>query len=194
MPISNIILASASPRRRQLLNQIGLEFSIQPSKLDETQAPVLPPAELTEYLAVHKARAVAMGNPDAIIIAADTLVVYENQILGKPGGEPQAIAMLNQINGRQIEVITGYCVYQFNRDQKEVGVIKTQVWMKQLTQPEIDAYVRTGEALDKAGGFAIQGKGAILVEKINGDYYNIVGLPLTPLIDSLKKFGVHVLN
>jgi septum formation protein len=192
--MKNIILASASPRRKELLEKIGLRFTIDPSGCAEETAAGLTPHELVRQISLDKANAVAAKHPDSIIIAADTIGVIGEKILGKPHTAHEAVKMLRMISGKSHLVITGFTVLDTATNKRVTVTTDTTVYIKKLSAAEIEAYVKTGEALDKAGAYAIQGKGALLVEKIEGDFYNVVGLPLSALAQTLKSFGVDVWN
>jgi septum formation protein len=188
----NVILASASPRRRQLLEQVGLRFSIQASDVMEDAKPELSPAEWAKSLAADKATAVAVtADSQAIIIGADTIVVYKGEVFGKPDNQDQAKAMLRSLSGQQHQVITGVAVVAGGELFSDYAV--TVVTFRELTETEIDSYVGTAEWMDKAGAYGIQGMGALLVERIEGCYANVVGLPLVTLSRLLSRVGVHLL-
>ena len=186
-------MASASPRRKELLEQIGLQFEVDPTSYDEGRTRASEPHEIAMELSLGKARAAARKHRKAIIIAADTLVVFGDKVFGKPHTNAQAREMLRALNGRTHSVITGFTVLDAESGKVLSKSVETRVHMKKLTLKEIDGYVRTKEPLDKAGGYAIQGRGAVLVDRIEGDYSNVVGLPLSALAESLKEFGVKVL-
>lgn len=189
-----IVLASASPRRAELLRQIGLEFGVDHGDYTEDMPPAgADPHELVEYLSREKAKNVAFRHPGALIVAADTVVVCGDKIMGKPGSGPEARKMLRALTGRNNSVVTGFTVLDTAGGKAVTRSVETTVWMKKLTAGEINAYVRTGEPLDKAGAYGIQGLGAVIVERIEGDYFNVVGLPLAALAEALKEFGVEVL-
>ncbi|NUM25360.1 MAG: septum formation inhibitor Maf [Candidatus Buchananbacteria bacterium] len=188
----SIILASTSPRRKQLLTEAGLVFEIAESNYEEDLTLPLKPEDLALELSRGKAQAVAKLYPDAIIIAADTMVVYENQILGKPHTATTAKAMLSMLNGRKNLVITGFTVIDTKTNRIVSKAVTSTVYFKQLTPKQIAEYVATGEPLDKAGAYAVQGHGSALIEKIEGDRLNIVGLPMNDLLSVLKDFGVVV--
>jgi septum formation protein len=188
-----LILASASPRRRELLEKIGLTFQVDPSDYPEDLNSNVSPEELVKSISLGKAQAVAPKYPDAIIIAADTVGVLNGKILGKPHSAEQARAMLQSMSGKSHQVITGLTVIDTINHKYITRVIESQVYFKKLSQSEIDSYVKTGEPLDKAGAYAIQGLGSIIVEKIVGDYYNVMGLPLNVLAESLKELGLDIL-
>jgi septum formation protein len=188
-----IVLASASPRRKELLEQIHLEFEVEPSEYPEERKSKLTPVALVRFLSREKARAVAPGYPDSIIIAADTIGVINGQIIGKPESAADAGRMLSRLSGKTHTVITGLTILDTSDSRELTRTVKTDVTFRKLTRAEIDAYVATGEGLDKAGAYAVQGRGALLVSEIKGDYYNVVGLPLAALAQALKKFEVNVL-
>jgi septum formation protein len=190
--MKTIILASASPRRKELLEKINLKFEVDASDCEETVDPELEPRETVRQLAIQKAKAVAGRHKNAIIIAADTIGVIGEKILGKPHTKNEARKMLRAISGKCHIVITGFSILDTATNKTVTGTVKTRVYIKKLTAPEIDSYVETGEPLDKAGAYAIQGLGAVIVEKIEGDYYNVMGLPLSALAEALKEFGISV--
>jgi len=191
--MKRIVLASASPRRKELLEQIGLRFEVEPTGYDEETTSASDPHELAKELSLGKARAAARKHRKALIIAADTLVIAVGKVLGKPHTNAQAREMLRALNGRTHSVITGFTILDAETGKVLSRSVETKVWMRKLSFKEIDAYVRTKEPLDKAGGYAIQGRGAVLVGKIEGDFSNVVGLPLTLVAEALKEFGVQVL-
>jgi len=176
--MKTIILASASQRRKELLQKIGLRFEIEPSGCEEEIHAELDPNEVVLQISIEKAQSVAAKHKDAVIIAADTIGVIGNKILGKPHTENEARKMLKEISGKAHSVITGFTVLDTATNKIFSRTINTKVYIKNLTTYEIDAYVKTGEPLDKAGAYAIQGLGSLIVEKIEGDYYNVMGLPL----------------
>ncbi|MCL6593232.1 MAG: Maf family protein [Alicyclobacillus sp.] len=190
--VRTLILASSSPRRRDLLQSLGLPFEVVASHADETVEPGTPPGEWVEQLAVRKAHAVAQQWPaqPALVIAADTIVVLDGTVLGKPASPAAAVGMLQQLQGRVHEVYSGVCVWRHPEGQYRCGHRCTRVYMRPLSQEKIQRYVHTGEPMDKAGSYAIQGWGATLVEKIEGDYFTVVGLPLNLLSDLLAEAGV----
>ena len=188
-----LILASASPRRRELLRMLGLDFEILVSNAEESKGE-LPdsPGEQVMELAARKAGEIAGLHPDALVIAADTIVVAEKQILGKPGDEEDARRMLSFLSGRWHEVYTGVALVKAAEKKRLVDYERTRVKFRPLSREEIDRYIRSGEPMDKAGAYGIQGLGAVLVERIEGCYFNVVGLPLTKLTLLLKEFDVEV--
>lgn len=189
-----IILASQSPRRRQLLEQMGFtDFLIRPAQGEELADPNLDPGGLVEALSRQKALEIsASADPEDLIIAADTVVAVDGQVLGKPHSIQQAREMLSALSGREHTVYTGVTVCRGGQilTQHET----TAVRFRPLTAQEIDAYIATGEPMDKAGSYGIQGRGALLVEGISGDYFNVVGLPVCRLGRMLTQFGVDPLT
>ena len=184
-----VVLASASPRRLALLEQVGVAAQVCPADFEEEAGQAAVAREVALHNAVGKCRAVVAAKGDAVpVIAADTIVVVDEAILGKPRDAEEAVAMLARLSGRKHEVLTAVAVACAG---KEIArVCATEVFFRELTKAEIAAYVATGEPLDKAGAYGIQGKGAVLVEKIEGCYNNVVGLPLTMLYSMLKEIGV----
>ena len=192
--MKKIILASASPRRKELLEKISLKFEVDASGCDEEINSGLDPQEIVQQLSIIKAKSVAARHKNAIVIAADTIGVIGDRILGKPHTKNEARKMLRAISGKSHSVITGFSIIDTTTDKIVTGTVDTRVYIKKLSDEEIDAYVATGEPLDKAGAYAIQGMGAVIVEKIEGDYYNVMGLPLHALAEALKEFGIYVLG
>ncbi|MBI4685208.1 MAG: septum formation inhibitor Maf [Nitrospirae bacterium] len=191
--MKTIILASASPRRKEIFALTGLRFSVDPPEYKETLNHAIKPHDLAKSLSLEKARAVAAKYRDALIIAADTFIVFRGKLLGKPHTAKEARKMLILLNAKSHSVITGYTVIDTGTGKKITRSVETKVWFKKMTVQEINAYVATKEPLDKAGAYAIQGRGAVLIKKSEGDYLNVVGLPLFDLAESLKKFGINVL-
>ncbi|MFO7172099.1 MAG: Maf family protein [Bacillota bacterium] len=191
-----LILASQSPRRQQLLAQVGIPFQVEPSGAeDRVDVSALPPAERARTLALTKAREVARRHPEAVVLGADTVVVVDGQVLGKPRDPDHARAMLRQLAARDHLVITGVALVQAATGREVVAHETTRVWIRPLTPEQIEWYVRSGEPLDKAGAYGIQGLAAALVERIDGCYYNVVGLPLSRVIRLLEEeFGIPVLR
>ena len=190
----HIILASQSPRRRELLEQIGLTgFEIRPARGEERADPSLPPDRLVEALSRQKAEEVSSAaDPGDLVIAADTVVAIGGRVLGKPGTPARAAEMLASLSGRTHTVYTGITVCRDGRFLTEHEA--TSVRFRSLSPADISAYVSTGEPLDKAGAYGIQGLGALLVEGSEGDYGNVVGLPLVRLSRMLARFGLDVLS
>ncbi len=188
-----LILASGSPRRRQLLEQIGLTFAVRSSDVDESVSPGLTPAQVVESLSARKGEAVAAeAAPGDLVLSADTVVALDGAILGKPRDRAEAEAMLTALSGRTHQVYTGVTLLQDGRRLTEHEV--TAVTFRPLSPEEIAAYVSTGEPMDKAGAYGIQGLGALLVERLEGDYFNVMGLPLCRLGEMLAQFGVRPLE
>lgn len=191
--MKKIVLASASPRRKELLEQIGLQFEVEPSDYDEEIVAGSEPHEMARRLSLGKARAAARKHRNALIIAADTFVVFGDRILGKPRTDAEAREMLRALSGQAHSVITGFTILDVETGKVVSRSVETRVHMRTMTLKEIENYVRSKEPLDKAGGYAIQEWGAVLVERIEGDYCNVVGLPLSALAESLREFGISVL-
>ena len=188
-----IILASGSPRRRQLLEQVGLRgFVIRASDVDESVRPGLTPAEMVEELSARKAAVVREAPKDGLVLAADTVVALEGAVLGKPASPEEAARMLAALSGRTHQVYTGLTLAGPGAVRTEHEV--TAVTFRALSGAEIAAYVATGEPMDKAGAYGIQGLGALLAERLEGDYFNVMGLPLCRLGQMLSRFGVHPLE
>ena len=187
-----MILASQSPRRRQLLGQMGFSFTVRPAKGEELPHPELTPAQLVEELARQKALEVsAEADADDVVVAADTVVAIDGKVLGKPHDKVHAAQMLSALSGREHTVYTGVAVKR--GETLLVEHEATQVRFRPLTEREIDLYIQTGEPMDKAGSYGIQGYGALLVEGIRGDYFNVVGLPICRLGRMLAQVGEDAL-
>jgi len=190
----NIVLASQSPRRRELLGQMGFtDFIVRPARGEEVVDPDLSPDKLVEELSRQKCAEVAANSePDALVIAADTVVAIDGTVLGKPRGVQDAFAMLSRLSGRHHTVYTGVTVRR--GEQIRTAHEATRVHFRTLTNEEIEAYISTGEPMDKAGSYGIQGYGSMLVEGISGDYFNVVGLPVCLLGRMLAQFGVDTMK
>lgn len=182
-----VILASQSPRRRELLAQIGITHEVRPADIDETVWPGEAPVPHSERLARDKAHTLALLHPEAVVIGSDTIVVIDGAILGKPASRDDAIAMLERLSGREHTVYTSVAVAHEGRTLS--GVEAVQVQFRTLTRAQIAAYVDTGEPTDKAGAYGIQGYGATLVERISGDYFAVMGLPLGRLVGLIRELG-----
>ncbi len=190
--MSNIILASQSPRRRELMSLLFENFDILVSNADESVSPSLSPAECVIEIAQRKLFDIKeKTDGDALIVAADTVVVLDNKILGKPRDEEDAFNMLSSLSGREHTVFTGVAVAY--RDKLSSFAEETKVTFRKLSDDTIRAYIKTGEPMDKAGAYGIQNKGALFVEKIDGDYFNVVGLPICRLSRELEGLGNFVL-
>jgi len=188
-----IILASNSPRRKELLRQIGVAFTTEVADVDERSRPGETPEAYALRVAVDKARAVKLRTRAGIIIAADTVVVLDDTMLGKPVDDHDAERMLTLLSGRMHRVITGLAVMDVRTGNIQTGQTSTRVWFRTLTRDQILSYVNTKEPLDKAGAYGIQGKGALLVDRIEGCYFNVVGLPLSCLGAMLTNYGIRLL-
>ncbi len=189
-----IILASGSPRRKEILKITGLDFTVRISEYEEEHNLSLKPRKLARFLSRKKAQAVAHEYNDAIIIAADTFIVFKDRLLGKPHTEKEAEKMLKILNGKMHSVITGFTIMDTGSTEILSKSVETKIYFKKLSGEEISAYVRSKEPLDKAGAYAIQGLGALFIKKIDGDFFNVMGLPLYALTENLKKFGINVLK
>lgn len=191
--VKKLILASSSPRRAELMKQIGLNFEIKVSSVDEALLPGLSPPELVERLAESKAAAVARELNDGIVIGADTVVVWREQVLGKPLSEAEAFDMLSKLQGGVHEVFTGVALIDARSGKVLVSHEKTRVFFRAVEEEEISRYVASGEPFDKAGAYGVQGLAAIFIRRLEGCYTNVVGLPLARLSVMLKDFGFKVL-
>lgn len=187
-----IVLASASPRRRELLGITGLSFEVIPSAVEESTNPGIPAASLARLLALSKARDVAARLSDGLVIGADTIVVVDGKILGKPESPDDAAKMLRMLSGREHSVISGVAVVDAQTGREMVSHEETLVRFGPLDERVIRAYVATGEPMDKAGAYGIQGMAGMLITGICGCYFNVVGLPLARLASMLAEFGVDV--
>lgn len=185
-----LILASKSPRRRYLLTQAGLVFSVIPSTVDESSISISSPSLFAKVLAEAKAIDVSEKHPESWVIGADTIVLIDGLILGKPESREHAAEMLNRLSGQTHQVITGYCICQQASGKRINDSIKTDVTFKKLSEKEIQWYIHTSEPFDKAGAYAIQGLGTFLVKSIRGSYTNVVGLPVCEVIECLIREGV----
>ncbi|EPR07606.1 Maf family protein [Ruminiclostridium papyrosolvens] len=191
----NIVLASLSPRRKDLLRQIKLPFEIIPSEIDENISELTgTPAQKAEQLAYQKARDVSNRVKKGLVLGADTIVVIDDEILGKPKGPEDAYDMLKKLSGREHEVITGVCLIDLDNKIELIQHETTIVQFIELDDEKIKAYIKSGEAFDKAGSYAAQGVGAIFVKGIKGCYSNVVGLPLTRLSEMLEKLQESVIK
>jgi septum formation protein len=193
--IPHLVLASASPRRSALLSQIGLTFKIHPSDIVEPPHNVhtnKPASEVTQELALLKATSVTQYYDHGLIIGADTLVSLDGELLGKPTDDADALVMVSRLSGTCHEVVTGVALIDAATGQDRVWAETTQVYFRQLDSAEITAYIESGEASDKAGAYGIQGRGAAFVPRIEGCYFNVVGLPLASLVEHLSNFPSNV--
>ncbi len=188
--MKKIVLASSSPRRKALLKQIGLEFIVDASDIEEKLNPRLKPRGNAEQLSLAKAEAVAQKYSDALIIAADTFIVLDDEIIGKPHDGKTAKKTLQKISGRSHTVVTGFTIMDTSNGKVVTKSVETEVFVKKLSQKEIKEYIATEEPLDAAGSYKMQERGAIFIKKIEGDPFNVVGLPLNALYEELKRFDV----
>lgn len=186
-----IILASQSPRRKELLGQMGLSFSVCVADIDESMDASIPVAEAVGDLSCRKAMAVACGQAD-VVIAADTVVVIDGCVLGKPHSEEEAKEMLRRLSGRTHEVMTGVTVR--DESHRETFTEITKVTFRNLSDAEISAYVATKDPMDKAGSYGVQGQAGMFVSALEGDYFNVMGLPICSLSRVLRRFHVEVLG
>lgn len=184
-----ILLASQSPRRRELLTLIGIPHEVRPADIDERYLAGELPAAHAERLALGKAAVIARGEPDAVVIGSDTIVVVDGDVLGKPRDAEQARGMLRRLAGRSHTVMTAVAV-QWGADTRS-AVEQVEVWFGALDDAMIDAYIATGEPMDKAGAYGIQGYGATIVERVEGDYFAVMGLPLHRLALLLAELGLR---
>ncbi|MBQ2177801.1 MAG: septum formation inhibitor Maf [Oscillospiraceae bacterium] len=186
----NIVLASQSPRRQELLRRMGIEhFSVVVPNTDESYPAGLSAQETVSLIARKKADAAArLASPDDIVITADTMVFLDDERLGKPHDEADALRMLTELSGRAHTVCTGVTVRR--GDNLECFTVSTEVYFRSASRQELLGYIATGEPMDKAGAYGIQGLGALFIERINGDYYNVMGLPIEALGRVLQRFGV----
>jgi septum formation protein len=182
-----LILASQSPRRAELLSRLGLTFEIAPADIDESYVDHEMPADHAERLAREKAITVARREPDALVIGSDTIVVLGDDVLGKPRDPEEALQMLLRLEGREHQVFTGVAIARGS--QVESSLEQVRVRFRSLSRAECEAYVATGEPLDKAGAYGIQGFGSALVDCINGDYFAVMGLPVVRTLAILERFG-----
>lgn len=193
--MKKLILASASPRRKKLLKQIGLEFEVLPTNIEEKLNPRLKPLHQVESLSLQKALAASAlkETKNAIILTADSMVAIDDEVLGKPKDLKDAKRMLRKLSGREHSIVTGFTLIDTETKKKVTRSVETKVWFKKLTPQEISSYIAKDKPFDKAGAYGIQELAAVFVEKIEGDYQSAVGLPLFALAKELKKFGIHVL-
>ena len=190
MKLPPVILASASPRRSELLKDIGVQFSVFPADAEEEQPGHLTPHEIAQVNAYRKARVVAKRYPDSLVIGADTIVCLGSQIFGKPAHRAEAHKMLGQLQGKTHEVITGVCLVQLRAHRQKLFAVSTTVLFRPLTPAQVQEYLKIVHPLDKAGAYAIQEHGKLIVEKINGSFSNVVGLPLERLREELREWTV----
>ncbi len=190
----SLILASNSPRRKELLRQIGVQFTSDPADVDERILAGESPQDYAVRVSLDKARVAAKRAGAGIVIAADTIVVLDDAILGKPVDRDDAKRMLSLLSGKMHRVITGLAVMDAATGKTSTAIAMTKVWFRNLSSDEISSYVASGEPLDKAGAYGIQEKGALLVKQIEGCYFNVVGLPLSLLGEMLRSFDINLFN
>ena len=191
--MKNLVLASSSSRRKEILERLNLKFKVVPSNLDESSYKDLNPEKLVQKLSSAKAREVSKLVEDTIIIAADTVVVNNDKILEKPEDEEEAVEMLKELSGDKHTVMTGLTVYSTLEEKEMTDIAKTQVYLSDISEAKIKKYVDTGEPLGKAGSYAIQGLGSVFVEKIEGSYFTVMGLPIHKLAEKLNDFSINII-
>lgn len=185
-----LILASSSPRRRELLSNLGLTFEVQPADIDESFSSEDIPFNLVRRLSVAKAQTVAAEHPDALVLAADTVVVYRDEILGKPKDADENLEFLRRLSGHTHAVLTGHALLLGGKLAERV--VQTAVRFRNLSDAEMTRYVQTGEGLDKAGGYAVQGRGSALVREVRGCYFSVVGLGVPTVVELAHSLGVEL--
>ncbi|HOP85333.1 MAG TPA: nucleoside triphosphate pyrophosphatase [Syntrophorhabdaceae bacterium] len=186
----SIILASESTRRVDILRTLGISFSIIPPKINETQKKDESPKNYVSRVSFEKAQSVGVHFPDKWVVAADTVIVYKNRIMGKPKDEMDAFKMLKRLSGKWHKVITGFCILNISKDIVYRDVVETKVYLREMDDREIIKYINTSEPLGKAGSYAVQGRGGYMVKEIKGSYSNVVGLPICELAEALLSLGV----
>ena len=187
--MNQLVLASSSPRRKEILEQVGYSFRLRKQNTDESEVPTLTPEEMVKELAVLKGRNTPFQQENEVILAADTVVAYQGRVFGKPTSEEDAYNMLKSLSGEIHEVYTGVMLRL--KEKELVFAERTLVQFWELTDDDIWNYIRTKEPFDKAGAYGIQGPGAVLVQQIEGDYYNVVGLPISRTVRALKEFSIY---
>ena len=190
--MKKLILASSSPRRKRLLEKAGLKFTVIPNRYEEKLDQNIEPHRLAKSLALGKAKEVAARHKDAIVLAADTIIVFEGEILGKPKDAEDAKRTLSRMSGKSHLAITGFTIIDTNTNKIVSKSTETKVYFRELSSGEIESYVEFGEPLDRAGSYAIESNGSKFVEKIEGSFEGVEGLPLEEVMDELKQFGVEV--
>jgi septum formation protein len=191
--MKKLILASSSPRRKQLLEQIGLDFEIDASNIDEVVDPKLTPIEQVELFSLEKAQAIAPKYKNAIILAADTMVTINGEVLGKPKDKQHAIEMLNKINGTKHMIATGFTLIDTDMGKTITRSTTLSLWFRKMSQEEIAWLIDRDKPFDKAGAYAIQESASMFIERFEGDYFGAVGLPLYAVAQELKQLGISVL-
>ncbi len=190
--LASFILASVSPRRKELLEGMGIEFDVIPSGINEDFLNGETPRDHVLRLSKEKSSAVSRNNPDAWVLGADTVVIIDGEVIGKPGTQNEARAMLARLSGREHQVITGFTIVNKSADVMITDAVESFVIFKEISEDEMDWYVKTKEPYDKAGGYAVQGMAAFFIREIRGSYTNVVGLPLTEVVTALKRVGALV--
>jgi septum formation protein len=190
--VGKLILASSSPRRQQFLHELGIDFSVEVKEIDESCEAGETPERVVKRLAEAKAAEMARQFPNAYVLAADTVVAIDDEILGKPKNSADAERMLKRLSGRWHEVWSGFSIQKPADSLCVQQAVRTKVLFRELTEDLCRAYVLTGEPLDKAGGYGLQGRGGFLVEKIKGSYSNVIGLPVAQVIDIMLQYGIIV--
>jgi len=185
-----IVLASESTRRVDILRTLGISFSIIPPDIDERKKRDESIRDYVLRIAAEKAKKVGALFPDKWVIGADTIVVHKGKVLGKPNSEEEAMEMLTALRGKWHKVLTGYCILNMSKQTSCKDVVETKVFIKDLTDEEIRRYIKTSEPFDKAGSYAVQGKGGFMVKEIKGSYSNVVGLPICEITDILLSLGI----
>jgi septum formation protein len=190
---TKIILASTSPRRKELFEKLRLPFTIEASEYEEDMTLKMPPKKLAMTLSYGKAAAVAKKHKSGIIIGADTFIVFKDHLLGKPKSKIEAKQMLKKLSGQRVDILTGLTIIDVKNKKTIRLTDTTKVYIKKLEDKEINNYIASGEPMDKAGAFAIQGLGAVIIKKIEGDFMGAMGLPLFILAKELKKLGIQII-
>lgn len=192
--MNEIILASKSPRRKKILRDLGLNITVIEPNINEIERKDDKPSSLVMSLSFQKAFDVAKENKDKVVLAADTIVVLDGIVLGKPKDEKDAYKMLKNLSGKKHEVLTGYSIINLEKKIKLINYSKTKVKFKILSEEIIKRYINTGEPMDKAGSYGIQGYGKVLIKKINGSYFNVVGLPIEKIsTDLYEDFDIKII-
>jgi septum formation protein len=189
-----VILASSSSRRKELLTKTGLRFIVDPGDYEEDMTLRLKPTELAKVLSRGKAESVAPRHKNAIIIGADTFIAYKNEVIGKPHTPAKAIATLKRLNGKTHSVITGFTIIDTKTGKNISRAIESKVSLRKMTTREITTYVKTGEPLERAAGYAIQELGSVFIKRVEGDFFGVIGLPIYELIQELKRFDIDVVS
>lgn len=192
--MKRIILASTSPRRREILTNVGIPYEIITSDYEEDMTQDLTPIKLAEVLAAGKAESVAKDITDGIVIGADTFVVWDGHKIGKPKSEDEARSMLRSLSGTEHAVITGLCMIDTSNGNRHLSTTEIKIKFREITDEEIEWYIKTGEPMDKAGAYALQGKASIFIERIEGDYWALVGLPICTVSQVLKEWGADFMT